>query len=94
MLLEEAPGSTSPVPVAEPHFTVFKEFRGASYAKRYEILCQKLVRERLYDAACFLLSDETTGLTGGYKEPSVELSFGRFVASLAGHASAYARMRS
>ncbi len=34
MLLEEAPGSTSPVAVAEPHYKVFEEFRGASYAKR------------------------------------------------------------
>jgi hypothetical protein len=56
MLLEEAPGSTAPVAVAEPHFHVFDEFRGASYAKRYEILCMKLVRERLYDAACLILS--------------------------------------
>lgn len=54
MLLEEAPRSISPVEVTEPHFSVREEFRGASYAKRYELFCQKLVRERLYDAACFL----------------------------------------
>ena len=93
MLLEEAPGSTAAVGVAEPHFSVFEEFRDASYAKRYEILCQKLVRERLYDAACFLLSSETSGLKGQYKEPSVELSFARFVASLTAHAGAYAKTR-
>ena len=93
MLLEEAAGSTAAVGVAEPHFSVFEEFREASYAKRYEILCQKLVRERLYDAACFLLSSETSGLKGQYKEPSVELSFARFVASLTAHAGAYAKTR-
>ena len=93
MLLEEAAGSTAAVGVAEPHFSVFEEFRDASYAKRYEILCQKLVRERLYDAACFLLSSETSGLKGQYKEPSVELSFARFVASLTAHAGAYAKTR-
>ncbi len=38
----------------EPHFKVFPEFKNASYANRYEILLTKLVRERLYDSACFL----------------------------------------
>ena len=51
MLLEDATGSTRPVSVTEPHFPVFEEFRDASYAKRYEILPTKMVRERLYDAA-------------------------------------------
>lgn len=93
MLLEEAPSSTRVVSVAEPHFNVFDEFRGTSYAKRYEILCQKLVRERLYDAACFILSDSGRGLQGKYQEPNVELSFRNFVASLMGHAIAYSRSR-
>ena len=57
MLLEEAPGSLSPVRAREPHFKVFPEFKEASYAKRYEILLTKLVRERLYDSACFLMSN-------------------------------------
>jgi len=43
MLLEEAPGSLSPVRAREPHFKVFPEYRDASYAKRYEILLTKLV---------------------------------------------------
>src|SRR5579875_2654973 len=49
MLLEHALGSVSPVRAQEPHFKVFPEFRSASYARRYEILLTKLVRERLYD---------------------------------------------
>lgn len=93
MLLEDAPGSTTPVAVAEPHFKVFEEFRGASYAKRYEILCQKLVRERLYDATCFILSDRQGGQRGVFKEPSPELSFKNFVASLTARAIAYATTR-
>jgi hypothetical protein len=82
MLLEEAPGSMSPVRAREPHFKVFPEFRKASYAKRYEILLTKLIRERMYDAACFLLSDLRTGINGAYREPSAELSFQNFMASL------------
>jgi hypothetical protein len=94
MLLEEAPSSTNPVSVQEPHFKVFEEFRGSSYAKRYELFCQRLVRERLYDAACFLLSDRSGGMKGRYKEPSGELSFENFAASLTGRTSAYAQLRS
>jgi len=93
MLLEQAPKSTNPVGVAEPHFNVFEEFRDASYAKRYELFCQKLVRERLYDAACFLLSERIGGLKGKYSEPSAELSFQNFAASLTGRMTAYARLR-
>lgn len=93
MLLEEVAGSTSPVGVAEPNFKVFEEFRGASYAKRYEILCQKLVREGLYDAACFILSDSGGGAKGRFNEPNSELTFQNFVASLTGRAIAYSKSR-
>lgn len=94
MLLEEAPQSTSPVAVAEPHFRVFDEFRNASYAKRYQLFCLKLVRERLYDAACFLLSDRLGGPKGLFMEPVSELNFGNFVSSLTARAIAFARSRS
>jgi hypothetical protein len=93
MLLEEAPHSVSPVGVAEPHFSVREEFRGASYANRCELFCQKLVRERLYDAACFLMSEKAGGLKGRFREPSPELSFGTFVASLLGRAIAVSKLR-
>jgi len=93
MLLEEEPRSIAPVGVVEPHFSVREEFRGASYARRYELFCQKLIRERLYDAACFLLSDKVSGLKGHFREPSSELSFANFVASLTGRAIAVAKLR-
>jgi hypothetical protein len=91
MLLEDAPGSTRPVKAQETHFKVFPEFQGASYAKRYEILLTKLVRERLYDSACFLLSDATRGLAGNYEEPAAELSFENFMASLLARAISSAK---
>ncbi len=94
MLLEEAPESLNPVAVSEPHFKVFQEFRDASYAKRYELFCQKLVRERLYDAACLLLSDKVGGTRGRFREPSPELRFENFAASLTSHAITYAKLRS
>jgi hypothetical protein len=93
MLLEDAPGSNSPVRVKEPHFKVFPEFRDASYAKRYEWLLTKLVRSRLYDAACFLMSSREAGLGGEYREPNAELSFRTFVTSLLARAIAVAKMQ-
>lgn len=65
---------------------------GASYAKRYELLCQKLVREGLYDAACFLLSDKISGLQGNYKTPLSELSFESFITPLIGRALAFSML--
>src|SRR5579864_8508407 len=93
MLLEETPASTRPVKAQEPHFRVFPEFKSASYARRYEILLTKLVRERLYDSACFLLSDAKNGLRGKYKEPEPELNFEKFMASLLARAISVAKTK-
>jgi hypothetical protein len=93
MLLEDAPSSTSPVRVKEPHFRVFPEFRDASYARRYELLLTKLVRGRLYDACCFLMSSRDGGVRGEYREPSAELSVRNFVVSLLGRAMAVAQLQ-
>jgi hypothetical protein len=94
MLLERTKGSTSEVKVLEPHFPVLAEFRKASYAKRYEILCRKLVRERLYDAACLILSDQVSGPQGGYQEPDPEIGFDRFAEGLIAKATAHLRIKS
>jgi len=92
-LLEDSPGSTKPVAVKEPHFKVFPEFRGASYADRYRLLCLKLMRERLYDATCLLMSSAAEGLLGEYTEPDEEISFRNFITSLIAKAEAYAKYR-
>jgi len=42
MVEEEPPESRSAVRDRSPHFPVFPEFQGASYLKRYDILCQRL----------------------------------------------------
>ena len=82
ILLEEVPRSMRPVAVSEPHFRVLPEFKGASYAKRYELLCQKLARERHYDATCLILSNPQSGPKGSYTEPNAEFSFEALVTSL------------
>lgn len=56
MLLEDSPKSRASVKCSEPHYAVFEEFQGASYAKRYQILCERLVERQLYTAAALELS--------------------------------------
>ena len=68
----------------QPHFPAFSEFNDASYQRRYELFCTRLVRERLYDAACLIVSPSERGADGEYKEPLEELAFGTFVSSLQG----------
>jgi hypothetical protein len=92
-LLEDCPQSQRPVSVKEPHFKVFPEFVNVSYAKRYELFCRKLVRERQYNAAAFLTSNKREGGKGHYQEPAGDLTFEIFARSLAGHISAYGAAR-
>lgn len=88
-LLEDCAQSQRPVSVREPHFEVFPEYREASYAKRYEIFCKKLVLERHYDATTFLLSKQGEGLKGKYAEPCEDIGFHRFASALVAHLKGY-----
>jgi hypothetical protein len=88
MLLEDCERSRSPVQVSEPHFPVFPEFKEASYLSRYAVLIEKLLRDRLYDGACFLLSSPKAAKTGEYIEPHPELTFSKFVTPLVAQVSA------
>ncbi len=89
MLLEDCDKSNECVGVAEPHFEVFGEYRDASYMKRYELLLRKLVREKLYDSAAFLVATERGGPNGNFREPSDDLTMKKFLGGLAGHIGGY-----
>jgi len=65
MLLEEHENSTRPVKLRQPHFPALPEFHDTSYQRRYELFCTRLVRERLYDAACLIISPSDRGSKGG-----------------------------
>jgi hypothetical protein len=88
-LLEDCPESRKPVRVQEPHFKVFPEFVNASYGKRYELFCRKLVRERHYNVAAFLMSNKTDGLKGRHAEPADDLTFEIFARSLIAQVTAF-----
>jgi Restriction endonuclease XhoI len=87
-LLEDCPASKKPVGAKEPHFKVFPEFRNSSYAQRYALFCQRLVLERQYDVAAFLMSDRVNGTKGNYSEPVPDLSFQKFANALVAHVAA------
>lgn len=94
IMLEDHPKSTqNGRPKKLPHYPMRQEFQGISYARRYEIFCERLVRERLYDAACFIMSSADGGLNGDYSEPSQELSFANFATALEARARAFAKTK-
>ena len=88
-MLEDCDASSKPVRVRESHFRVFPEFVGASYMKRYELFCRKLVLERHYTSASFIVSDSENGKSGKFNEPANDLSFTIFSKSLAAHVGAF-----
>jgi len=86
MVLEDCTESRVPVKVAEPHFSVFPEFKNSSYAERYELFCRKMVRERHYSAACFLMADRNkVDETPNYGEPASDLSVTDFLEAMLRH---------
>lgn len=85
MLLEDCERSHAKVDVSEKHFSVLPEFNQTSYAQRYAILTRKLMLEKKYDQAAFLMASKDSGPNGKYIEPEKDLSMRSFLASLAGH---------
>jgi hypothetical protein len=97
-LLEDRENVHRPVSNKEPYFQVDPHFRGnqipakkerkdvyegVSYSKRYELLCRRLVLERLYTSACFVMA--TNSKSTQITQPADDLTFQRFVAALRGH---------
>lgn len=90
MMVEDADKSRAPVGNKEPLFPVFPEFAGSSYLQRYDLLCQKMVQEQLYSAACVIAAPRSSKDTGDYSELSEMTGLRSFVAELAGHVAAEA----
>ena len=88
-MLEDSAASNHPVKVQEPHFKVFPEFVGASYMRRYELFCRKLVLERYYTASAFITSSSHDGLKGAFKTPADDLSIERFAKILGAHVATF-----
>jgi hypothetical protein len=86
-LLEDCAKVHAPVGVAEPYFDVDPVFKGASYAKRYEVLCERLMLERKYSATCLTLATKDSPTTVRF--PAATLAFRQFAASAEAHARSF-----
>ena len=86
-LLEDCDKVHKPVKVVEPHFSVDPVFRDASYAKRYELLCRRLVLERKYEGVCLTLA--TNDIPTRVSQPADDLTFQRFTGELRAAASRF-----
>jgi hypothetical protein len=81
MLLEDNASFNRPVKARRPVWTPDPEFAGSSYARRYEIFFDRMVRERLLDAACVVLARKTDGQV---RFANDALSFQSFAATIYG----------
>jgi len=81
--LEDAAKSRGTVKLPQAVFEQDPIFRDTSYADRYRILCQRLVLERHYNGALFLMSPK--GDDGDYTEPSIDLAIEPFLKAFYGH---------
>jgi len=90
ILVEDAPGSRNAVRIRSPHFPAFPDFEGASYLKRYDLLCRRLVKEQLYTTAAVISSPRSAAETGEHGSLSGMSGLKTFVTSLAGHVAAEA----
>ncbi len=83
-LLEDCPAVHKPVRNQEPYFNVDPEFVRASYAKRYQMLSERLMLERQYNACCLTLATKAIPTT--ISHPSTVLGFAHFAAAVQAHA--------
>ena len=90
-LLEDCPKVKTPVRNKEPYFKVDPAFEKASYSKRYELLCRRLVLERVYSAACLIMA--TNAAKTEITQPAEDLSFKRFAAAMRGHVVTFLESR-
>lgn len=81
MLLEDNASFNEPVKARTPVWTPDPEFTGSSYGRRYEIFFDRMVRERLLDAACLVFGRKTDGRV---RFANDALSFQSFAAAIHG----------
>lgn len=93
-VLEKAPETIDPAPKdVEAKLPVDAIFGlNPSIARRYQVMCQRLVESNLYDGACLLLSPLSTFSVPTVEEPDIQginvnadISFDGFMRSLQSH---------
>lgn len=90
ILVEDSPKSRATVKTTSAHFPALEEFKGASYLERYDLFCQKLMKEQLYTAATLITSSRNAAEAEPYAEMSTMTGLKTFITALAGHVAAEA----
>lgn len=85
MVVEDCDKSNSPIVDREPHFSIFEDFKNASYIKRYEILCKKMIQENLYSSTALIKTSRTAIKNGNFSSTSKMIGIEAFVKSFAAH---------
>jgi hypothetical protein len=86
-LLEDCAKVHTPIRNAEPYFKVDPVLKGSSYAKRYEVLCERLMLERKYSATCLTLATNDSPTAVSF--PGATLTFRQFAAAAEAHARSF-----
>ena len=82
VLVEDLPEVNRPVTPFAPYFSVDPIFKQKTYAERWNILCQRLMSENLYTAACC----EMITREPSHRVLDPQTSFQAFAAAIEGHA--------
>lgn len=81
ILIEDAEKSSCPVKTTSHHFPTDPEFDGASYIKRLDLACDRMMREGLYSSAAVIVAPD--GTHGRFSEVCNETGIKRFLLAFA-----------
>mgnify|MGYP000265315286 CR=1 FL=1 len=85
MVLEDEEQSHKVREARSPHFAADEVFQSSSYATRLEIMCERMMREQLFDSACVITSTQKS--RGRFNDlsdaTSMKVFLGAFAACIA-----------
>jgi hypothetical protein len=88
MVQDDAKSSSPPkMERVSPHFSIYQEFKTASYQRRMAILCEKMVQEGIYDCAAAMSSPLPlkTKDAGKFQDLSEHNTFRHLLVKLTAH---------
>lgn len=84
ILVEDAKGSRQPVASKSPHFATDPYFESASYQRRMEVMCERMIQQQLYACASVLTAPNLSA-NGDHANLSAHTSYRNLLSRLAAH---------
>ncbi len=84
ILVEDAAGSGRAIKAKSPHFAADPCFKDASYQRRMQLMCERMIQQQLYASAAVLTAPNDPA-TGDHRSLSAHTSFRNLLARLAAH---------